>query len=186
MTISKKLILIVDDNPENIKFIGNLLVDNGYEVGIAQDGFKAMEFIGKKIPALILLDIMMPEMNGFQLCEKLKYDKKTKDIPIIFLTAKNSPEDIVKGFEVGGMDYVTKPFNSPELLARIKTHVQLNILKTLLPVCSSCTKIRDDEGEWLDAASYISKNTGTKFSHTLCPVCLKMLYPGIADQIPEE
>jgi DNA-binding response OmpR family regulator len=126
---------------------------------------------------------MMPDMSGYELCRKLKLNNNTSDIPIIFLTAKTDSEDIVKGFEAGGVDYVTKPFNTAELLARIKTHIQLNLLKSILPVCSNCSQIRDEDKGWMNLENYISEATDTKFSHSMCPECIKKLYPEIADEI---
>ena len=92
---------------------------------IADNGPKAIETALGKMPDLILLDIMMPEMSGFEVCEALKNDKRTREIPIIFLTAKTETEDLLKAFEIGGVDYVTKPFNALEVMARIKTHLEL-------------------------------------------------------------
>lgn len=176
MESKKKLILIVDDNPENRKVLGNLLIQNGYEVGVCTDGFKALDFIQKVEPDLILLDIMMPGMNGYEVCEKLKQDVRKRHIPIIFLTAKTQTEDIVKGFEVGGVDYVSKPFNSAELLARVKAHVEIKTLRGLLPICAQCKSIRNDEGFWNSIEEYINENTATKLSHSVCPDCMDKLY----------
>lgn len=125
MTDKKRMILIVDDNPENRKVLGSLLVKNGFEVGVAKDGHKALEFLQKVKPALILLDIMMPGMDGYETCLKIKESTETKHIPVIFLTAKTEAEDIVKGFDSGGVDYVSKPFNISELLARVNTQIAL-------------------------------------------------------------
>ena len=119
------IILIVDDNVENIKVVGIVLQNSGYELIIAQDGYEALKFIKEVKPDLILLDIMMPGINGYEVCEILKSDTYTKDIPLIFLTAKIETEDIVKGFEAGGVDYITKPFIKEELLVRVKTHLEL-------------------------------------------------------------
>jgi diguanylate cyclase (GGDEF)-like protein len=119
------IILIVDDNVENIKILGISLKNSGYELIIAQNGYEALECIKEVKPDLILLDIMMPGINGYDVCKILKNDVSTKDIPIIFLTAKTQIEDIVKGFEVGGVDYITKPFIKEELLARVKIHLEL-------------------------------------------------------------
>lgn len=118
------IILIVDDNVENIKVLGISLKNSGYELMLAQNGYEALECIKEVKPDLILLDIMMPGINGYEVCKILKDDVSTKDIPIIFLTAKIQIEDIVKGFEVGGVDYITKPFIKEELLARVKTHLK--------------------------------------------------------------
>jgi len=121
----KKSILIIDDHPNNLKLISTLL-DGKYNVIIANSGLKGLKTIEKKVPDLILLDINMPEMNGFQVCDILKKDANTKNIPIIFLTANTDFESIAKGFDVGAIDYITKPFNSKEVLVRINTHIQLS------------------------------------------------------------
>jgi DNA-binding response OmpR family regulator len=121
----KPLILIVDDVPQNLQVMGNFLIGKDYDIYMAASGQKALEMANKIWPDLILLDVIMPEMDGFQVCQELKAKAETKDIPVIFLTAKTQMEDILKGFEVGAVDYVTKPFNKKELLARVSTHVAL-------------------------------------------------------------
>ena len=176
MEKNKKLILIVDDNRENRKVLGSILVNNGFEVGISADGRKALDFIKKETPDLILLDVMMPGMDGYEVCETLKKDIKTQHIPIIFLTAKTSTEDIVKGFNVGGVDYISKPFNSRELIARVNTHIEIKVLRGLLPICSSCKSIRNDEGYWKSIEGYIESHTDTLFTHGLCPKCMEKIY----------
>ncbi len=118
-------ILIIDDEPANIQMLANLLTKNNFEVEFATSGKKAMKWIGTGNFDLVLLDIMMPDMDGFEICQKLKESPATKDIPVIFLTAKTEKEDLVKGFEIGAVDYVTKPFHPIELLARVNTHLQL-------------------------------------------------------------
>lgn len=118
-------ILIVDDNPQNLQVLGQFLKKNDFNVAAATDGQTALDMIANRKPDLILLDIMMPNMDGFETCKIIKQDPGTKDIPVIFLTAKIETEDIVKGFETGASDYVTKPFNTFELLARINTHLEL-------------------------------------------------------------
>lgn len=117
-------ILVVDDQPNNLKVIANVLNDE-YKLFVANSGKNALLVLESEEPNLILLDVMMPEMNGFDVCEKIKQNERTKDIPIIFLTAKADIEDIQKGFEVGAVDYITKPFNLVELKARVKNHVDL-------------------------------------------------------------
>lgn len=119
------LILIVDDTPRNIQVLGTVLHGQDYQIAVSSNGTDAIERAKKIIPDLILLDIMMPGMDGFEVCLKLKQVPETKDIPVIFLTAKRETEDVVKGFECGAVDYITKPFNPVELFARVKNHINL-------------------------------------------------------------
>lgn len=125
MQNKKHLILAVDDNPQNLQIIGQRLEQSGYDVAIATDGNQALNFVKTQKPSLILLDIMMPKIDGLETCEILKKDPKTKDIPVIFLTAKTEFDDITKGFEAGAVDYIIKPFNIMELNSRVKTHIEL-------------------------------------------------------------
>ncbi|QTA87393.1 diguanylate cyclase [Desulfonema magnum] len=121
----KDNILIVDDASLNIEMVANILRKEGYQMFFARNGETALGLTKSVDFDLILLDIVMPEMDGYKVCEILKQNTKTKDVPVIFLTAKTDTESIVKGFETGGVDYIGKPFNPPELLARVKTHLQL-------------------------------------------------------------
>lgn len=123
-------ILIVDDTPENIDILVELLED--FDTQIAINGVDALETAFEDPPDLILLDIMMPEMDGYEVCVKLRQDERTKDIPIIFLTAKALKEDIVKGFEAGGQDYIIKPFDYRELMERVKTQLELRSQREIL------------------------------------------------------
>src|SRR4028118_353821 len=109
-TQSKESILIVDDTPANLQLLAQMLSEQGYKVRMAQDGTMALMSIQSSPPDLILLDIMMPQLNGYEVCSKLKASTQTKDIPIIFISALNEVFDKVKAFEVGGVDYITKPF----------------------------------------------------------------------------
>jgi DNA-binding response OmpR family regulator/anti-sigma regulatory factor (Ser/Thr protein kinase) len=124
-------ILIVDDTPENLDILMGLLQDK-YQLFAAPAGVIALQIAKKQIPDLILLDIMMPGMDGYEVCRQLKSDENTKDIPIIFITAKTETDDEVKGFKVGGVDYITKPFSPPTVLARVKAHLALKREKELL------------------------------------------------------
>ena len=121
----KNLVLIVDDVPKNLQVLGNILRNRDYNISVATSGEQALNMMEKILPDLILLDVIMPGIDGFQVCEELKASEKTKDIPVIFLTAKTQTEDIVKGFELGAADYVTKPFIKEELLARVHTLLAL-------------------------------------------------------------
>ncbi len=119
-------ILIVDDNNENRRIIAMILSTNKeFDLTLVNSGLAAVEFSIKNIPDLVLLDIMMPGMDGYEVAEKLKADERTKDIPILFVTANTDDESISKGFESGGIDYITKPFNHNELLARVNVQVRL-------------------------------------------------------------
>lgn len=124
-TPNHNYILIVDDVPLNLQMLGGLLQSKGYEVAPASSGAIALEMAQTQTPDLILLDIQMPEMDGFKVCKLLKENPVTKDIPVIFLTAFVETEDIVRGFELGAVDYISKPFNSSELIARVNTHLSL-------------------------------------------------------------
>ena len=125
-------ILVVDDVFDNIKVIINYLKDLNYELYFATNGEKAIQSIETVTPDLILMDVMMPVLNGLDTVTRIKKDERYKDIPVIFITALSEPEDISKGFQVGGVDYITKPIKSIELLARIKIHLQLEEHRKLL------------------------------------------------------
>jgi phosphoserine phosphatase RsbU/P len=118
-------ILVVEDTPANIQTLAGILKDQDYQISVATNGRQALEIIDRVRPDLILLDVMMPEMDGFETCQRLKSNPAWRDIPVIFLTAKTETADIVRGFELGAVDYVAKPFNAHELLARVRTHLQL-------------------------------------------------------------
>ncbi len=116
-------ILIVDDVSRNIQILGNILSQKKFQIAYAQSGQQALDICTTQDFDIILLDIMMPGMNGYEVCKRLKKDPTTREIPIIFLTAKADMDSIIKGFEVGGQDYITKPFNAAELLARVNNHL---------------------------------------------------------------
>jgi signal transduction histidine kinase len=118
-------ILIVDDVTKNIQLVASFLKQAGYDINFALNGKDALRHIQKERFDLILLDIMMPEMDGLEVCQKIKSRKESRDIPVIFITAKTDVESVSTAFEVGGVDYITKPFNRAELLARVKTHLEL-------------------------------------------------------------
>nr|MBC8284680.1 response regulator [Nitrospinota bacterium] len=126
--LSGMKILLVDDIPQNVEVLLQTLKMRDYQISVATNGVKALELAPKLQPDLILLDIMMPEMNGIETCRRLKADELTRDIPVIFVTAKTEIEDVVKGFKVGGVDYLTKPFRLEEVLVRVETHLKLRKL----------------------------------------------------------
>ncbi len=125
----KASLLIVDDTPANLRLLRNILTEQGYKVRIASDGLTALHSAHSTPPDLILLDIMMPQMDGYTVCAHLKADKQTSEVPVIFLSALNEPLDKVKAFAAGGVDYITKPFHVEEVLARVETHLALHRLQ---------------------------------------------------------
>ena len=219
-TIHQSRLLIVDDIPENIKVLGSSLKHSGYLMYFATSGVQAIEMANTNKLDLILLDIMMPGMDGYQVCRTLKSEKRTADIPVIFITAKTQDVDIIRGFDAGAVDYITKPFNPAELSARVKTHLELEkarqiiarqaeelawtnkrlvekntrlqqaideieALKGLLPVCSSCKKIRtantdpDKADSWVSLEAYLHDHTAVEVTHSICPECMNKLYPDL-------
>jgi diguanylate cyclase (GGDEF)-like protein len=126
------LILMVDDTIKNLQILGTILKAENYKIAIANNGSQAILAANEIKPDLILLDVMMPGLDGFETCKKLKSLPGLKEVPVIFLTAKVETGDIIEGFKAGAVDYITKPFNSHELKARVKTHIELKISKDLL------------------------------------------------------
>ncbi|PIQ99256.1 MAG: two-component system response regulator [Nitrospinae bacterium CG11_big_fil_rev_8_21_14_0_20_45_15] len=124
-------ILLVDDNPENLSVLSETLKPDGYKLGFAPNGEKALDVAAHMMPDLILLDVMMPGIDGFETCRRLKANPETQNIPVIFITAKKE-EDIMEGFDVGGVDYISKPFRHKEVCARVRSHLELHLLKNKL------------------------------------------------------
>lgn len=206
MSEMRPVILVVDDLPENVQVLGELLSIN-YEIYFALDGSQALEHAGKVKPDLILLDVMMPVMNGYEVCRSLKESEELRDIPVIFITALDQPEHESQGLELGAVDYITKPFNSKLVLLRVHNHLmmkfqhdqllaraieledamaKIKILSGIIPICSSCKKIRDDAGYWQQVEEYISKYSEAVFSHGICNDCAKKLYPDYYDSIKRQ
>lgn len=194
-------ILVVDDNPDNLRLLAEILSEHHYKVRLAPHGARALATIRKEAPDLILLDVMMPELDGFEVCRQLKADEQTAKIPVIFISALHETLDKVKAFTLGGVDYITKPFKAEEVLSRVKTHLSLSLLRRqlekknselqkaldeikilqgIIPICANCKNVRDDKGYWDRVEIYISKHSEAKFSHSICPNCAKTLYPGFS------
>ena len=198
-----RCILVVDDNPDNLRLFTELLREHRYKVRLAPNGNRALATIRKEAPDLILLDIMMPGMDGFEVCRRLKADERTAAIPIIFISALYETNDKVNAFALGGVDYITKPFKAEEVLSRIDTHLTLSdlqrqlerknaalqkaldeikTLRGILPICAACKKIRNDDGYWQQIESYISEHSDAAFSHGICEECARELYPELYDK----
>ena len=128
----KANILAVDDTPVYLRMLTKILNEPGYSITTASDGHQALATAKQNPPDLILLDVMMPELSGYEVCERLKMNTQTCEIPIIFISTSNETEDKLKAFAVGGVDYITRPFQPAEVRARVKTHLSLwNLQKEL-------------------------------------------------------
>ncbi|OGB04885.1 MAG: two-component system response regulator [Burkholderiales bacterium RIFCSPHIGHO2_12_FULL_69_20] len=134
-------LLVVDDTPANLSLLTNLL-DHTYRVQLATSGVKALDIAQRNPPDLIVLDVMMPEMDGYEVCRRLKVDARTRHVPVLFLTALSRPEDESRGFEVGGADFIHKPFNPATVLARVATQLQVKAWQDALA----------DRNRWLQQA----------------------------------
>ncbi len=187
----KSTLLIADDTLTNIELVAGLLQDVG-EILFATNGEEALRITAAEHPDLVLMDVMMPVMDGFTACRAMKAQPELAEIPVIFLTGRTEKDDLVQGFEAGGVDYVAKPFHPEELRARVLTHLalkqardqehalrvqleealgQVKQLSGLLPICAQCKKIRDDSGGWNHLETYISAHSEADFTHGLCPDC---------------
>ena len=144
-------ILVVDDNPANLRLLSNMLTEQGYKVRSVINGQMALTATRAAAPDLILLDINMPDMNGYEVCRTLKTDEATQDIPVIFISALDEIDDKIKAFAIGGVDYVTKPFQFEEVLARVETHLALRDLQRQLEQQLAEVQARNEE---LDAFAH--------------------------------
>lgn len=145
-------VLVVDDLLENLRLLANLLMEGGYEVKRSPDGAMALSNVPRFKPDVILLDIMMPEMDGYTVCQRLKADPDTRDIPVIFLSALDLTFDKVRAFEVGAADYIHKPFHPAEVLARVKNQVRIRQQGLQLQAQAAMIKSQQQQLEELLAA----------------------------------
>ncbi|QWV93795.1 response regulator [Geomonas oryzisoli] len=193
--MGKKTVLVVDDTVDNLIILYKVLRSE-YEVIGANSGAEALRLAQATPPDLILLDIMMPEMDGYELCRLLKQDPRLRDIPVFFISALNEEVDEARGFEAGAVDFITKPIKPAILTRRVAVHLELRSQKEtlqrrnqelqaalsrvkelsgLLPICMTCKKIRDDQGYWNQLESYISEHSEVLFSHSYCPDCAEVV-----------
>ncbi len=145
----KKTVLVVDDTPENLNVVKGVLVPT-YRVIAAVNGLLALKLAEKQAPDLILLDVMMPDMDGFEVCRRLKANPQTADIPVIFLTAKNEIEDETSGFDLGAVDYITKPISPPTLIRRVATHLSLVRAQAVTELAHAAIRMLGEAGHYND------------------------------------
>jgi CheY-like chemotaxis protein len=207
-------ILIVDDSADHRLLLKSILTKAGHaDITMADSAQAAFQVLSPHDEAppppidLILLDVLMPDMDGVAACRHIKQRDHLKDIPIIMVTAKNDMDNLQEAFSAGAMDYIAKPVNGVELLARVASALTLKremdhrkarevdlrrsndelqralkevkVLRGLIPICASCKKIRNDGGFWQQLEDYLSEHSGVEFSHGLCQPCIKKLYPGV-------
>ena len=186
-------VLIVDDEPVNLRVLSSYLAPEPYRVLQASSGAEALERLEAEAVDVVLLDVMMPNMSGFEVCRRLRRRWSIEDLSVLFLTARAQVGDRVAGFAEGANDYLIKPVERSELLSRIAKELQLlhrhrdlleeaRTLSGMLPMCPTCKRIRDDEGFWETVEGYVGERTGAQFSHGICPQCIVELYgeiPGL-------
>jgi DNA-binding response OmpR family regulator len=197
-------ILIADDDPVVRRLLQLTLTHWGYEVVLARNGHEAWKYLqGEDTPSLAIVDWMMPGFDGVELCRRVHQTARLSPLYIILLTSKGGQENMVEGLQAGANDYLTKPFNAPELQARLQVGVRVVQLQTelarrvqeleaalaqvkqlegYLPICSYCKKIRDDENYWQQLESYISAHSEALFTHSICPDCYRQqIEPELAE-----
>lgn len=190
-------ILVVDDTLDSLRFLKLLLEKKGYRVRATSKGQHALQSVAAKLPDLILLDVKMPEMDGFEVCRHLKTDEYSRDVPVIFISALHDTLDKVKGFRAGAVDYITKPLEPEEVFARVEIHLalralqkrledrniqlqkamdELKVLRGVFPICAHCKKIRNTDGAWEQVEQYIREHSEADFSHGICEECADKHY----------
>jgi DNA-binding response OmpR family regulator len=200
MNSSINRILVAEDHQVSRHLLERNLQNWGFDVISAQDGEAAVEILdGPDAPSIAILDWMMPRMDGVEVCRRVRQSHASPYIYLLMLTAKSQKDEIAAGLEAGADDYVIKPFDPDELRARLKVgqrvvelertlekRVQdletalndVKKLKSLLPICMYCKSVRDDRDYWRQIDEYIYTETGTDFSHGICPTCMEKLNKG--------
>ncbi len=199
-------VLIVDDRPENLFAMENLLENPEVVILRAESGSEALSILLLQDIALVLLDVQMPDMDGFEVAELMRSNPKTRSIPIIFITAISKENKYVfKGYKSGAVDYLFKPINPDILISKVnvfcnlyrqrlviqqqnariekqnrelkKQLKEIKLLEGLLPICSHCGKVRDDDGSWSQLDDYVRLRSNIEFSNGLCADCAKVVFP---------
>jgi len=193
-------VLVTDDDPHILHLTATVLREAGYEIREASTGKECLETLQTYHPGIVLLDVMLPDVSGIEVCKRIKTNEALKDIFVILVSeVQISSEYQADGLEVGAYGYIIKPISNKELAARVHSMVrikraenalrekekeqqdlisqlqealaEIKTLKGFIPICADCKKIRDDEGYWNQLEAYISKHTGAVLSHGLCPEC---------------
>lgn len=207
-------ILIVDDSPDQQALLRSILGKAGYNDVLSADSARsasALLHLDGETPSqridLILMDVLMPEQDGVETCRQIKRCAHFQDVPVIMVTAQNDLSNLKEAFAAGAMDYISKPVNSVELLARVSSALllkqemdrrknrelelrrsneelqkalkEVKVLRGLIPICASCKKIRNDGGFWQQLEEYLGEHSEAEFSHGLCQPCIRKLYPGV-------
>lgn len=201
-------LLVVDDEPLSIKILAKML-GGDYEILAASCGAEAIELSATHLPDLIMLDVSMPGMDGYEVCRRLKGSEATRDIPVIFITALEGDDREMRGLALGAADYLQKPLNPALLRLRVRNNLEVKlqrdrisrqmeelrklnerlaeemekvrVLSGILPICCKCKKIRDGEGRWHPLESFISRHSDVLFSHGYCSECTKEEFDSIMD-----
>lgn len=176
---SRFSILTVDDNKENLKVVSNFLKNEGYQIALSVNADDAVKILEEHTIDLILLDVMMPGTDGFTLCRRLKEDQRFADIPVIFLTAKTDPDDLVEGFKAGGLDYITKPFNKEELLARVNNQISLaHARQEIIKQTEEIKKINQTKDRLYSVIAHDIKSPFSNISMLISTLAEGYLQPG--------
>ena len=206
--LPRQSVLVVDDSPTDLRYIGRLLEAPDRHILMAAGGEEALNILKGVELALVILDVHMDGMDGFETAERMRDDERTQDIPIIFVTATGLEEETVfQGYDAGAVDYLFKPVEPNLLRSKVNIFCQLSAqrlliqdqlkeiqakndvlrrqleeiktLRGLVPICAKCKSVRDDSGFWQCIENYISEHSEAEFSHSLCPDCRDELYPGL-------
>jgi sigma-B regulation protein RsbU (phosphoserine phosphatase) len=190
-------ILIADDEPVSRRMLQATMAKWGYDIIVCEDGQQAWQTLQDLMPpSLAVLDWLMPGIDGAEICRMVRSTPALRSMYVILVTSRGNKQDIVSGLEAGADDYITKPFDPDELLARVRVGLRVARLQTtlaervrdlesalsrvhqlqgLLPICCYCKKIRDDRNYWHQVESYVSQHADVRFSHGVCPDCLNKL-----------
>ncbi len=208
-SVKEKLnILVVDDEPDILFATARILRSAGHRVEEAETGEQCLRMITESRPDLVLLDVMLPDRSGYEVCRQIKGNSASSGIYVMLLSGKKTTaDDQSEGLEIGADGYLARPVAKRELLARVEAMARIiraerardrlieelraaldsiKILKGLLPICANCKKIRNDMGYWEKVETYVTSHSEATFSHGICPECMMKLYPEFADEVDEQ